>query len=334
MKIVLRSPFDAHLHLRDGELLTRAAALASRQFAGAIAMPNLAPPLTTPEMCADYKSRVESLAAEPFAAFPALFLTDKTPLSPPDFNVFKPLAVKLYPAAATTNSENGVNIGAENLARFGDFFEMCAANGVALSIHGETNGAALEREAEFAPIYAALARAHPNLKVIMEHISTRVLADLLDRHANLYATITLHHLLYTIDDLIGGALKPHLFCKPVVKTAADRAALRELAFAAREKVMFGSDSAPHLRSAKEGSRCAAGIFSAPVLLPKLAELFAENAAISKLQKFVGDNARKIYDFRLPDREITLIDEPFTAPNEIAGIVPMCAEENIAFSIMK
>jgi dihydroorotase len=302
-------------------MLSTTAAIASKAFAGAIVMPNLQPPIDTLAAAKAYRDRILARSLGDFEPFIALFLCDKTAAAIEESakNGDRLLAIKLYPRGVTTNSD----LGTRNLSEYDRLFETLADHSVALLVHGETDGFALDREARFAPIFKRLASDHPKLKIVMEHISTAALADLIDKYDNLYATITLHHLLFTLDDLLGDGLNPHLFCKPIVKRASDRSRLRELAFSAHPKVMFGSDSAPHLRSKKECANGAAGIFSAPVLLPKLAELFAENGALENLQRFVSDNARRIHKIDLPRKTIALVSEARRAPDEIDGIVPMC-----------
>ncbi|MDR2152642.1 MAG: dihydroorotase [Helicobacteraceae bacterium] len=321
-EIKLDSPFDSHLHLRDGDLLKTVAPISARAFAGAIVMPNLTPPIETIDAANAYKARVIQAIDAPFEPIVALYLTRRVKLD----DVKRAKIVKLYPFGVTTGAESG----AKNIGDFDEIFGVMQDCGAILSVHGESGGEVLQREAEFAPIYEKLAKTYPRLKIVMEHIGCAALANLLEKRENLYATITLHHLLYTLDDLLGGALNSHLFCKPIVKTAADRAALRQLAFSAYPKVSFGSDSAPHPKAAKE--RGAAGIFSAPVLLPTLAELFEAHSATDALRAFVCDNAQKIYDVKLPPKTVTLIKKPATVPNEIGGVVPMRFGETIGWSI--
>ncbi|MDR0665149.1 MAG: dihydroorotase [Helicobacteraceae bacterium] len=325
-EIELVSPFDSHLHLRDGDLLKIVAPISARVFSGAVVMPNLTPPIVTIGMANAYKERILKARGEAqFEPIVALYLTDALKTE----EVKNAKIVKLYPIGVTTGSESGIT----DIDAFDALFGTMQDYGVILSAHGETNGAVLEREAEFAPFYKRLAVKYPRLKIVMEHISSIALVDLLDRYENLYATITLHHLLYTLDDLLGGGLKAHLFCKPIVKTAADRAALRDLAFSAHPKVSFGSDSAPHLRAAKEREG-AAGIFSAPVLAPALVELFEERSALGALQAFISDNAQNIYGVKLPRKTVTLIKQPSIVPAEIGGVVPMRAGETIGWSIAR
>ena len=156
---------------------------------------------------------------------------------------------------------------------------------------------------------------------------------LLDKHENLYATVTLHHLLITLDDVAGGLLRPYLFCKPIAKRPEDREALLEAALNAHPKLMFGSDSAPHPTDKKEAGGCAAGIFTAPIALQALAELFDKHQAIAKLQAFVSDNARRIYGVRPPQKTITLAAKPFQVPARYGNVTPMFAEREISWSIV-
>jgi dihydroorotase len=168
----------------------------------------------------------------------------------------------------------------------------------------------------------------------MEHITTKSSVDLLHKFPNLYATITVHHLLITLDDVAGGMLQPHLFCKPIAKRPEDRDALLSVALSAHPKVMFGSDSAPHPRHAKEACGCAAGIFTAPIALQLLAELFEKNNASSEnLQAFVSGNAREIYDIDVIEKTIILEKKAFRVPSEYHGVVPMYANEEIAYRII-
>jgi dihydroorotase len=191
----------------------------------------------------------------------------------------------------------------------------------------------MDREAEFVSIYEKLATAFPKLKIIMEHITTKESVEALDKFENLYATITLHHLIITLDDVAGGMLKPHLFCKPIAKRPEDRSALLKVALEAHPKVMFGSDSAPHPQHAKESCGCAAGVFTAPIALQVLAELFEnENVPLENLQAFVSGNAQKIYGVTPVNKTVILEKKEFIVPSNYGGVVPMYADETLAYSI--
>lgn len=340
MKIELDRPWDMHLHLRDGAMLKLTAQHSARDFAGAVIMPNLVPPVNNAETMTAYRSRIleaTGTQSENFIPLMTVFLQKQTETEleklkqTPGF-----FAMKLYPAGATTNSDGGVR----------DFGEaentLCAMEklGIPLLVHGESNGFVMDRETEFLPVYRDLAIRFPHLKICMEHISTAAAIPLLAEFENLFATVTLHHLLFTLDDMAGGLLNPHLFCKPIVKRPQDRAALREAVFSGNPKIMFGSDSAPHPVSKKENGSAAGGIYSAPVLLPALAALFEENAALEKLNGFLSGNARRIYG--LPDsrEKIALEKTPQLVPEEYRGennetrVVPLFAGKELAWSVCK
>ena len=328
----LTSPLDMHLHLRDGEMLENIAKASAETFCGAVIMPNLVPPVSSKEEVIVYKERILSaIGDEKFRPYMTLFFKptyDKAFLESVRDEI---TAIKLYPAGITTNSEGGVS--GFDVEELRPTLEAMSELNIPLCIHGETNGFVMDREAEFVSIYERLATAFPKLKIIMEHITTKASVEALDKFDNLYATITLHHLLITLDDVAGGMLKPHLFCKPIAKRPEDRDALLKVALEAHPKVMFGSDSAPHPREAKEACGCAAGVFTAPIALQVLAELFDyENAPLANLQAFISDNAQRIYGVIPPKKTVVLEKKPFTVPSDYAGVVPMYANEEIAYSI--
>jgi len=223
-KITLNSPFDMHLHLRDNDMLTLVAPLTAKTFAGAIVMPNLVPCVDTKESVIAYKNRINDAVSKQdnFTPFMTLFFKPYTREFLEDVKD-EISAIKLYPAGITTNSEGGVQtIDTEALA---PTLNAMAELNIPLCVHGETNGFVMDREQEFMSVYEALAKAFPKLTIIMEHITTKEAVDMLEKYDNLHATITLHHLLITLDDVAGGMLQPHLFCKPIAKKPIDRAAL-------------------------------------------------------------------------------------------------------------
>ncbi len=330
-EIVLDSPLDMHLHLRDGEMLKKVARYTTDHFSGAIVMPNLNPPVDSVERMESYKREIfEASGSGNFIPYMALFFRDD--LKESELIKAKEsgsLIVKLYPKGATTNSESGSSeiLSAENRR----IFAMMQEVGLKLSIHGETNGFVMEREAEFLPIYEEIAREFPKLGVIIEHMSTKKALDSLKKYENLTATITLHHIELTLDDVMGGAFNPHHFCKPNVKTPEDRDALLEAALNADSKVCFGSDSAPHPREKKECARAAAGIFTTPIALPYLAHIFDKHGKIENLQKFVSDNARAIYGITPLKKEVKLFKKDMVIEEGYNGIVPMGAGRTIRWS---
>ena len=331
-QVVLDAPLDMHLHLRDGEMLKNIAKGSAHTFSGAIIMPNLVPPVTTKEEVVAYKERIiHAIGDEKFTPYMTLFFKpsyDKMFLESVRNEI---MALKLYPAGITTNSEGGVS--GFDVEELRPALSAMSELGLPLCVHGETNGFVMDREAEFVSIYEKLASAFPDLKIIMEHITTKESVAALDKFENLYATITIHHLLITLDDVAGGMLQPHLFCKPIAKRPEDREALLKVALAAHPKVMFGSDSAPHPKHAKESCGCAAGVFTAPIALQLLTELFEKNdASFENLQAFVSGNAQNIYGVTPLSKTVTLEKKPFKVPSDYNGVVPMYANEEIAYSI--
>jgi dihydroorotase len=320
-----------HLHLRDKEMLKTVAPLSSDSFAGAIIMPNLVPPITTKEELIAYKERITK-ACNDSSFTPYMTLFFKPTYTKEFLESIKDelTAIKLYPAGITTNSEGGVS--GFDVEELRPTLTAMSELEIPLCIHGETNGFVMDREAEFVSIYEKLAEAFPDLTIIMEHITTKASVEALDRFENLYATITLHHLMITLDDVAGGMLQPHLFCKPIAKRPEDREALREVALNGHPKVMFGSDSAPHPQSAKESCGCAAGVFTAPIALQVLTELFVKHSTVENLQAFVSDNAQKVYkNITIPQKSIKLEKKPFIVPKKYGTVVPMYAGEKLAYS---
>ncbi len=338
----LLMPLDMHLHLRDGVMLETVAPLTSYSFSGALVMPNLVPPVTTKEDVIAYKHRInhaigkvddideEALMGDDFfEPYMTLFYQNYTAafLDSVKDDI---LAIKLYPAGITTNSEGGVK--AFDLEAMRPTLAAMSDLGIPLCVHGETDGFVMDREAEFMSIYEMLATNFPKLKIVMEHITTKAAVDMLERHENLYASITIHHLLITLDEVAGGMLKPHLFCKPIAKRPEDREALLHVALEAHPKVMFGSDSAPHPVHKKESCGCAAGVFTAPIALQLLCELFDKHGKLENLQAFVSDNAQSIYGIVPEFKEVILMEKAFLVPEKYGDVVPMYAGEHIGWTI--
>ncbi len=332
MSITINQPLDMHLHLRDKEMLKTVGPLSSKSFSGAIIMPNLVPPVSTKEALISYKNRIkEAIGQDTFNPMMTLFFKPTYTKEFLESIKSELTAIKLYPAGITTNSEGGVS-GFE-VEELRETLDAMSELEIPLCIHGETNGFVMDREAEFVSIYEMLATNFPKLKIIMEHITTKESVAALDKFENLYATITLHHLLITLDDVAGGMLQPHLFCKPIAKRPEDREALRKVALEGHPKVMFGSDSAPHPQHVKEACGCAAGVFTAPIALQVLAELFEEHSTVEKLQDFVSNNAKKVYkNIKVLDKVVTLEKKPFTVPAKYGEVVPMFANKVIKYSI--
>jgi dihydroorotase len=328
--LLLAMPLDMHVHLRDGEMLNIVAPLTSYTFSGALVMPNLVPPVTTLEAVKEYRHQIKmAMESDDFEPYMTLFYQNYSRefLESVQDHI---TAIKIYPSGATTNSEGGVV--SFDIEPMRETLEAMSDLGIVLSVHGETHGFVMDREAEFMSVYEKLAINFPKLTIVMEHITTKEAVAMLDRYDNLYATITVHHLMITLDDVAGGMLRPHLFCKPIAKRPEDREALLQIALEAHPKVMFGSDSAPHPKDTKESCGCGAGVFTAPIALQLLCEIFEQHNKLENLQAFVSDNAQRIYGICAEYKEVILSKKEFIVPEMYGEVVPMRAGETLTWSI--
>lgn len=328
MRIVLNSPLDMHLHLREGKMLQAVAPVTINGFAGAVIMPNLVSPVDSLEKVRKYKEQIDAAAhAMPFTPYMTLFFKNysREELAAAKNEI---IGIKLYPAGITTQSENGVN----NFEDIDETLSLMEEMQIPLLVHGESAGFVLDRESEFLEIYKRLTETFPKLHIIMEHITTAGAVDFVNRYPNISATVTLHHLMITLDDVIGNLMEPDLFCKPIAKSPKDRERLREAVFSGHEKIMFGSDSAPHPRHKKECCGCAAGIFSAPVALPMLAELFENADRLDVLQNFVSDIACKRYGLHPPEKQVILEEKPWVVPQLYGKVKPFGAGSRLRWSV--
>ena len=329
-EIFLQSPLDMHIHFREGAMLDLVAPLSAETFAGGVIMPNLVPPVADLERLEWYTGEVRRAVGEHiFTPYMALFFRN---YSEADLAAVREsiIGIKLYPEGVTTNSEGGV----KSVSDAEQTMAMMQDMDIPLLVHGEVpESFVMDRESDFLPIYDELAQKFPRLKIIMEHITTAAAVKLLDRYENVHATVTLQHLLITLDDVAGGLLNPHLFCKPIAKRPEDRDALLHAALTAHPKLMFGSDSAPHPLEKKECCGCAAGVFTAPVALAMLAELFDAHDALDKLQAFVSGNAQSIYGLTPPAKTVHLVKEPCTVPAKYGDVVPIRSGGEIGWRVV-
>lgn len=328
MEIIIDSPLDMHLHLREGDMLKLTVPLSAEQFSGAVIMPNLVAPVDSLERVVAYKKAIEQHHRDQsFQLYMTLFFRN---YSLEELTAAQPhiLGIKLYPAGITTQSEAGVT----DFTAIETTLSLMQELQIPLLVHGESNGFVMEREREFLSVYNTLASRFPDLHIIMEHITTAEAVELLDKFDNLSATVTLHHLMITLDDVAGDLLRPDLFCKPVAKTPRDRQALCDAVFGGHPQIMFGSDSAPHPRHKKECIGCAAGVFSAPVALPLLAQIFEEGGRLDLLEGFVSTHARKRYGIEPPAKKIVLSKSSWQVPAYYEDVRPFFAERTIQWSI--
>ena len=314
----LHAPLDMHIHFREGAMLRRVAPLSAETFAGGVIMPNLVPPVDNLDRLERYEREVrKAVDGHAFEPYMTLFMR---PYAESELASMKDriIGVKLYPEGVTTHSDGGV----DDLRDVERTLALMQDMGIRLMVHGESTDFVMDRERAFLPVYEDLAARFPRLAIVMEHITTREAAALLDRHENLSATVTLQHLMITLDDVAGGLLNPHLFCKPIAKRPEDRDALLALALEAHPRLVFGSDSAPHPVDKKECAGCAAGVFTAPVALQMLVGLFEEHGALDRLQAFVSDNARRIYEVAPPEKTVVFEKTGAVIPERYGDVIPM------------
>ena len=342
MEIKLTRPDDWHLHLRDGALMQAVLPDTARQFARAIIMPNLRPPVTTTEQALAYRARI--LAALPagmsFEPLMTLYLTDNT--SAEEIRRAKHSgvvhAVKYYPAGATTNSDAGVT----SMRKAYPALEEMQRCGMPLLVHGEVTDPAVDvfdREAVFIErVLQPLLRDLPALRVIFEHITTAdAVQYVMNAPANIAATITVHHLLYNRNAMFAGGMRPHYYCLPVLKRETHRQALVEAAISGNPKFFLGTDSAPHAQHAKENACGCAGIYSAHTAIELYAEAFEQAGALDRLEGFASFFGADFYGLPRNTREITLRREDWTLPATLGfadqRLVPLRAGETVKWKLV-
>jgi dihydroorotase len=339
--LTLRQPDDWHLHLRDGEEMRAVLGFSAQRFARAIVMPNLKPPVTTVAHARAYRERI--LAAVPaghaFEPLMTLYLTEDMPVAEIDGARASGFiaGVKLYPAGATTFSEAGVR----SLARVSGVLERMERCGLPLLIHGEVTDPEVDvfqREERFIEeVLAPLLARFAGLKVVLEHITSRVGAEFVRAaRAGVAATITPQHLLLNRNALFAGGLRPHHYCLPVLKEERDRAALVQAAVSGNPKFFLGTDSAPHSRAAKECASGCAGVFSAHAAIELYAEAFEAAGALDRLQAFASEFGADFYGVPRNSGRITLVKESWQPHAYYAfgsgSLVPFRAGESIAWRL--
>ncbi|MEP3524751.1 MAG: dihydroorotase [Hyphomicrobiales bacterium] len=322
-EITIKRPDDWHLHLRDGAMLEGVLPYSARDFARAIIMPNLVPPVIT---CADanaYRERIMKALPQgmTFQPLMTLYLTEETDLDDVvkayDAGLIR--SVKLYPAGATTNSQSGVR----DFDKVRPVLERMAEAGVIMCVHGEVTDSEVDifdREAVFIDrVLDPLRRRVPGLKVIMEHVTTKDGVDYVMSNAtDLACTITTHHLIINRNHILAGGIKPHYYCLPVAKRESHRLALRKAATSGDARFFLGTDSAPHTDDLKEHACGCAGIFTAINTMSCLAHVFEEEGALDKLEAFSSLNGPAFYGLPANEEMMTLVkqDEAVAFPEKI------------------
>ena len=338
--LTLTRPDDWHLHLRDGAALGHVLPHTARQFARAIVMPNLRPPVTTTALALAYRQRIQAAvpAGCDFTPLMTLYLTDRLPTD--EIRRAKEAAVvacKLYPAGATTNSDAGVT----DIRNTYPTLEAMQREGLLLLVHGEVTDPAVDifdREAVFIErVMLPLRRDFPELKVVFEHITTREAAQYV-AHAGAHtaATITAHHLLYNRNAIFMGGLRPHYYCLPVLKRELHRQALVEAATSGSNRFFLGTDSAPHASQMKEASVCGAGCYTALSALELYAEAFDAAGALDKLEAFASFNGPAFYGLPRNRGTVTLREEAWTLPEAVpfgdAQLKPLRGGESLTWKL--
>ncbi|WP_409307129.1 dihydroorotase [Pectobacterium sp. B1J-3] len=337
----IRRPDDWHIHLRDDRMLETVLPYTSRFFGRAIVMPNLTPPVTSVADAIAYRNRI--LAAIPegdnFKPLMTCYLTDSLDAVEVtngfEQGVFT--AAKLYPANATTNSSHGVT----NIANIASILEKMQKIGMPLLVHGEVTDPAIDifdREARFIEsILEPLRKQFPELKIVLEHITTKEAAQyVLSGNQYIAATITPQHLMFNRNHMLVGGIRPHLFCLPILKRNIHQQALREAVASGCERLFLGTDSAPHTKHRKESSCGCAGVFNAQAAISAYATVFEEMEALNKFEAFCSLNGPRFYNLPVNEGWIELHREPITFPEEIQmgseSLIPFMAGQSLNWSV--
>ena len=339
--LTLTRPDDWHLHLRDGDAMRAVLPHSTRQFARAIIMPNLRPPVTTTEQALAYRARILDAipAGSTFQPLMTLYLTDNT--SPAEIVRTKDsnhvVACKLYPAGATTNSDSGVT----DVRNIYSVLEMMQAHGLPLLVHGEVTDPEVDvfdREAVFIErVLMPTIRDFPALKVVLEHITTQDAVEYVRAApATIAATITAHHLLYNRNAIFQGGIRPHYYCLPILKREHHRQALIRAATSGDPKYFLGTDSAPHPRQGKETACGCAGCYTAHAALELYAEAFESADALDKLEAFASLHGPDFYGLPRNTKTLTLLRQPTSVPDRFPfgtdTLIPLRAGETVRWRL--
>jgi dihydroorotase len=324
--LTIRRPDDWHVHLRDGAMLQACAVHTARQFARAIIMPNLVPPVTKVAEASAYRDRIRAAVPADLKFEPLMtcYLTDGA--DPVELARGKKegvwVAAKLYPAHATTNSAHGVT----SMDQVAKGLEAMEKAGMPLLVHGEVTDPDVDlfdREAVFLDkVLFPLLKRHPGLKIVLEHITTREGVAFVEAHPDrMGGTITPHHLNYNRNAIFKGGIRPHFYCLPIAKREEHRLALRRAATSGNPAFFLGTDTAPHSTDTKECACGCAGIFNAPVAMQVYAQVFAEEGRLDNLEAFASLNGPRFYDLPPNEEKVTLRAAPLDVPEtvEVPGL---------------
>ncbi|MFN2472844.1 MAG: dihydroorotase [Sphingomicrobium sp.] len=333
--LTIRRPDDWHVHLRDGEMLAAVAPFTARQFARAIVMPNLSPPVTSVAAASAYRERIAAASGADFTPLMTCYLTDDADADELERGRADRVwvAAKLYPANVTTNSAHGVT----DLKRIWPALERMQAIGMPLLIHGEVTDPDIDvfdREAVFVErVLNGLVRDFPALKIVLEHITTEEAVEFVtEAPPTVAATITPQHLHLNRNALFAGGLRPHAYCLPVVKRERHRLAVRAAAVSGSPKFFLGTDSAPHDVGAKESACGCAGIFNAPHALESYVTVFEEEGGLDKFEGFASEHGVRFYGLPLNEGTVTLERSETMVPERIGALIPFHAGESLGWRV--
>jgi dihydroorotase len=326
--LTLSLPDDFHIHLRQGNDLANYVKSASAQFGRVLVMPNTEPPINSAEMVKKYKEEI--LAIAPSLEVLLTFKLNKNYTEQELLNMQKngAVAAKYYPLGVTTNSQDGVS----KIEDMYPTIELMEKLDLVLCLHGEEPGAfCLDREREFLKHLEKLCRTFPKLRIVLEHVSGAEAVECVKNlPQNVAATVTVHHLILTLDDIVGDSLRPQNFCKPLPKLPKDKAAVRAAVFSGNGKFFLGTDSAPHSLEKKESLCGAAGVYSAPVAIPVLIEEFERENKLELLPNFISGFGADFYRIPRQTKKATYTREEWQVPKIIDGAVPLRAGEMLGW----
>ena len=334
--LTITRPDDWHIHLRDGDALARTVSDAAATFHRAIVMPNLVPPVTSAQQALDYRNRIESEIPEgaSFNPLMVLYLTDNTTAQDvAEAKAAGITAYKLYPAGATTNSESGVT----DLENAYPALEAMEKHGIKFLLHGEVTDGDIDifdREKVFLDrTFSKVVKQFPDLKMVLEHITTKDSADFVrSAPSNVAATITAHHLLFNRNHMLAGGIRPHYYCLPILKRDTHQQALIDAATSGNKKFFLGTDSAPHATSKKEAACGCAGAYTALHAMELYTEAFERADALDKLEAFASHFGPDFYELPRNEGKITLKREEWTVPEKLTlggdFLTPLLAGETL------
>lgn len=325
-------PDDFHIHLRQDQALAEFASDCWPSFGKILVMPNTLPPISTPTHIEEYRKGILKAAPKILPLMVFKILPILTPQEVEALLEAGAVGGKLYPEGVTTHSEDGVS----TIESIFPILEVLEAKNKVLCIHAEHPKAfVMDREIQYIPTLEKIRVRFPNLKMVIEHVSDKSMVDYVKaQDEKVAATITVHHLLFSLDDVIGGSLRPHHFCKPIPKRPLDRESLWRVIQDQNPKFFLGTDSAPHLREKKECAHGCAGVYSAPVAIPLLVEMFEAVGLLEILEPFTSHFGSLFYGVPKNSLKLKLLKESWEVPESLHGCIPLYAGEKLSWRIQE